>query len=254
MANHMIPVLNSHALDFEQAFDLANPRALINIVPTYFQNAMKSMPAELLEMGIEDLEKMKPIQEVVDKLDMLRTSFWLEYNRSQKTRTPMSMYSVFSGICYPADFKKYYVSNSYKLLYIITPPKDYTMIQHIILQKAMDQELRILRMPTIKPIFNKEGEQVGEEVDSKLLQVQQKIAESMRNRLMGMPVVRSMQINQNFNHNQAADSAGPNLSELTQDDLQKLVDTLKKKHGVLDSSTSEPIDVKALEKASGDKL
>jgi hypothetical protein len=251
----MVPVLNSHALDFDQAFDESSPRALINIVPTFVQNAMRAIPKDLLNMDLDELANVKAVKDRFEKLEMLRTAFWLEYNRAQKSQSMMNMSAVFASICMSGDFRKHYVSNSFCLLYMIVPPKDYTVIQHLVLQRSMEMELKILSMNVMKPVFDKGGVQVGEEIDPRILAVQQKIAESMRNRLMGMPVNRSMQINRNYNTGgEMPNGTGPNLNEMSTDELEGYVEQLKKRHGVDEESSEKQvtIDVKLNREPSDD--
>jgi hypothetical protein len=108
----------------------------------------------------------------------------------------------------------------------MTPPVDYHVMQHNILSMSLAQERKIMELPVMKAVYNKEGDVIGEEIDTKLLQVQQKISENTKNRLMGMPVARSMQLNKNINQN--APSLGVEPSDISPDmdeaELQAFID------------------------------
>jgi len=242
MSQQLVPQQLSHAMDFDQALDTDNPRSLINIVPGNTAKAILAIPGEAYELSVEDLKKRVTKNKQDDEnLELLRTAWWLEYNRAQKTITKFNMGNVYGGICYKANFLREYIGNSFNLLYIMTPPVDYQVQQHRILNLAFAQEIAILKMPHLKPVYNKEGEMIGEEVDSKLLAVQQKISDSMRNRLMGMPVNRTMQVNQNINHNSsdAPSFGGKPMEKMDEAELQAMVDDLKGENGIDNNSKLE---------------
>jgi hypothetical protein len=231
----------AHSFDFDSARDRDNPRALINIVPTVAANALRAIPDELFDLSLPEL-KAKIGED--DIIDMLRTSWWIEYNRAQKTNTMFNLSNVFSGLTWGSKFANKYLGNSYKFLYIITPPVDYNTQQHQILNLALEAEMKVLKLPIMKAVYNKEGAMIGEEVDSKLLAIQQKIAENVKNRIMGMPVNRTMQINQNFNTNTNAPSSPfgegtKPIEHMDETELQEYVDRLKGEKGLKDINVAK---------------
>jgi hypothetical protein len=224
----------SHALDFDQAFNRENPRALINIVPSSVEKCLSAIPRNLFEMDVEALKKQVFKHGKGEQIEMLRTAWWIEYNRAQRTQTKFNLSNVYGGICYGKSFMTDYASNSFSLLYIITPPIDYQVQQHRIMNLSFEQEIRILQMPVMKPVYNRDGDMIGEEVDAKLLSVQQKIADSMRNRVMGMPINRTMQINQNFNGpmQSAPGVSGKPMEQMDEAELREYVAELKGEKGI----------------------
>lgn len=246
--SQMVPQSNlslSAGFDLESALDSDNPRSLLNILPSSVTQYLKAIPSNLTEMSIEELRKAAIGKHgSAEMLDMLRTAWWVEYNRAQRTKTNFKLANVFNGLVGAKGFHNDWISNSFRLLYIITPPVDYQVNQHRILEMAFAQEMKILSMPVMKMKYDKEGNPIGEEIDSKLLSVQQKIGESIRNRVLGMPVQRSMQYNQNHNFNMGAPSGGAtaNISEMSQEELQEYVDRMtRERHG-------EEIDVEPKQK------
>lgn len=230
----------SFALDFEQALNRDNPRALINLVSSRVAEHIAAIPKTLFEMSVEELRAKSTFRKDDENIELLRTAWWLEYNRCQKTQTKFVLANVYGGITHLSHFMKEYVGNSFNLLYIMTPPVDYQVKQHHILNLSFDQEIKILKMPFMKAVYNKDGDMVGEEVDTKLLAVQQKIAESMRNRIMGMPINRTMQVNQNFNGPIPGDggvAAGVKpLEQMDESELHDYISELKGEKGIEGSS------------------
>lgn len=216
------------------------------------RNALCAIPSHLFEMDALELqEKIKRIDgaDGLNNADMMRTSFWLEYNRAQRTQSNLQLNNVFSGVMFAASFNNKYLKNSFRLLYIITPPVDYQVHQHRILTMSFEQEQKILQMNVMKDVYNKDGDVIGEEIDTKLLSVQQKIAENIKNRIMGMPVNRSMQINQNFNSTGASyKSDVPEFNTDTDpDELQSIIDQLSGEKGMSpDNKEANVIDTTGL--------
>lgn len=253
MANSLVPTSLNHSFDFEAAKDESNPRSLVNILPMVASNAVKAIPDELFAMDIDQLKKRAVGQRgKSEEIDLLRTAWWIEYNRAQNTATRFMMCNVYNGITYSAHFKKDFIGNSFRLLYIITPPVDYAVQQQNILNVALAEELRILKLDIEKDVFNKDGDVVGKEVDTKLLAVKQKIADSVKNRVMGMPVNRTMQINQNFNSNGPVNTnrngAAKVFEQMDEAELQAFIDENSEKQKAV--SRSEDRDVIEVSKKS----
>jgi hypothetical protein len=234
MSQSLIPTPMTFALDFEQAMDRENPRSLINIVPTHIEKALSAIPKNFFEMSLEELSEKAAKGVKEETLELLRTSWWIEYNRCQKTQTRFNAANVYGGITLAGDFKSAYVGNSFRLLFMITPPVDYQVHQHRILTLAHQQEIEILKMPHMKAVYSKDGEMIGEEIDTKLLAVKQKIGETMRNRLQGMPINRTMQVNQNFNGpipDGVKGGARP-LEQMDESELRDYISELKGEKGI----------------------
>lgn len=234
----LVPQTLTHEFDYDSARDLSNPRSLVNILPSVAAERVLAIPQSIYESDVNYLKrKFKDDKNI----DLLRIAWWVEYNRCQKTLTAFHLPNVYGGLMGGSLFKREYLNNSFKLFYIMTPPVDYQVQQHHILNIAFEQEMKILSLPALKTVYNKNGDPVGEEVDSKLLAIQQKIADSMRNRVMGMPINRSMQINQNFNNNVPSynsptlgDGGSKALEAMDETELQQYIESIKEEKGLSD--------------------
>ncbi len=229
----LVPQNMAHSLDLGEAFDSSNPRSLVNITSSVFSKKLKAIPSSLTELDLSELKEkclsMKGSKNDENELEMIRTAFWIEYNRAQRTGTNITMSNIFGGLMGQKAFDMRYADNSFRLLYIITPPVDYQVQQHRILDISLEQEKKILSMPIMKKVYNKEGDIIGEEIDTKLLAVQQKISEAIKNRVMGMPVNRTMQVNQNINQNvsQSGPSTGMPSVEMNEDELKDFISRMR---------------------------
>jgi hypothetical protein len=237
MTQSLVPQQLSHDLDFETAKDFSNPRSLINILPSAAANALQAIPKDLFEMSLGEVKKIaqKNLDDCEEfTLDLLKTAFWLEYNRAQRTSTAMRLFNISNGVMSPSRFAKVILNNSFRMLYIMTPPADYMTQQHHILNIAFENERKILSMPFMKAVYGKDGEVLGEEVDTKLIAIQQKISEVMRNRVMGMPVNRTMQVNQNFNSNSSAvpGMGGKAFEQMDESELRHFIEASKSEQGI----------------------
>lgn len=237
MSNPLVPATLSFNFDFDQAYDRENPRALVNIVTKAVAEKMNAIPKQFFEMPIQEVAKKTTIE--IENLDLIRTAWWMEYNRAQKTQTGFNINNVCAGICYKREFMSKYIGNSYNFLYIMTPPVDYQVHQHRIMEVGYKMELDILALPNTKPIFAK-GVQIGEEVDSKLLTVKQRIIDAMRNRVLGMPINRTMQVNQNFNspmpgNNSQFGGLKP-LEQMDEGELREYITEMKGEKGIENSN------------------
>lgn len=201
--------------------DESNATSVINLVPTAMATRLKAIPEYVFDMEMKELEEKANVGQVERKI---RVAFWLEYERAHRNGTPVRMASVYQGTCSMGYFFKNLITNSFKLAYILTPPEDYRVVMEEMLMLAMEEERQILQTPIkqTRTITDKRGEQKTVEViDSSLAMVKHKIRESLQNRLVGMPVHRSMQITENrhISGQQAFEAGGLNFST---DDLSKM--------------------------------
>jgi hypothetical protein len=193
--------------------DESNPTAVINLVPGVMAKGLKAIPEYVFDLSLEDLEAKATPTEALRKI---RIAFWLEYERAHRCGTLVNMTNVYKGICSQSYFFKILITNSFKLAFILTPPQDYRVQMEEMLELAIRAERTVLETPIkqVRIITNKNGEQKSVEVtDSALAMVHHKIRESIQNRLQGMPVHRSMQINENRNFTSNAPTDGGSLAD-----------------------------------------
>lgn len=212
-------------IDLHEIKNRDNPRAIINLVSLNVQKAIEAIPEHVFHLSIKDLEETPIVRKYKKEIDMMRTAFWLEFNRAQKTLSPILVAQIYQGVCGSHFFNKTIVTNSFALAYIMTPPMDYTVQQHRMLQIAQEKEMEILEMDHTMPKYNKDGEQVGEKIDVPLLNLKSKIAEALRNRIMGMPVARTMQINKNINT--TVTEGEPDLESMSLDEIMEYADKMR---------------------------
>jgi hypothetical protein len=170
--------------------DYENPMSVINLVPNDVAKCILAIPDKLLDLEEEELEKLIPEQTAT--VNQLRAMFWTEYDRAQEFRMRMDMSRVYVGSCNRGGFYKI-CHDPEKLAWIVTPPKEYTLIVDELLTIALKQVRSILKLP----LKNELGY-----TDTKLADVQLKAAMMLDMRQKGGYIHRSMQINQNLNTNE----------------------------------------------------
>jgi len=184
-------LLRPKQLTFDRILkDYENPMSVINLVPNDVVKCILAIPEDLLDLDEEDLEKKIPEQ--TSTVNQLRQMFWTEYDRANEFRMRMDMSRVYVGSCSRAGFYKI-CHDPEKLAWIVTPPKEYTLVVDELLTVALKQVRAILKLP----LRNDLGY-----VDTKLADVQLKAAMMLDMRQKGGYIHRSMQINQNLNTNE----------------------------------------------------
>jgi hypothetical protein len=135
--------------------DETNERSLVNITPPSMSTAIKCIPESVWEIAEEDLrEKVERISpKHLKTIDMLRESFWREFDQASRAGRKINATNVYGGICQPAFFVKEIQSNSYKLAYVLTPPPDY----EVKMRSLETLGLRKLEEIITAPVIDKEG-------------------------------------------------------------------------------------------------
>ncbi len=149
-------------------------------LPFPIEEKLKSIPKELLDLPFEEIEKK--CGHNID-LRRMRVSFWIEYDRAYRTQTAFSLANVFKGIMTGQGFQKHIISNTYKIIYLTTPPPSYQVIMEELLHFSLMLDREILALPHI----DDEGK-----VDTKLLTIKHRVAQAVHNRVKGLPVNRSL--------------------------------------------------------------
>jgi hypothetical protein len=215
--------------------DESDARSIVNLVPTSMSTRIKAIPETFFDLGEDELEKLAKITEPERKL---RIAFWLEYERAQRTGTVMAMTNVFKGLMHARAFTNGFITNSYKLAYLVTPLEDYRLALEDSLRLAIHREKEVLKIPVVRKRIttNRHGDVTEVEiVDSNLALVQHKIRESIQNRLQGMPVHRSMQITETRSVNSnssimdggAFDMGAEALGKMSEHELRDLIKKLQ---------------------------
>ncbi|WP_212751094.1 hypothetical protein, partial [Escherichia coli] len=84
-----------------------------------------AIPEEIYDMPFEQIEKK--CNPDID-LRRMRVAFWQEYDRAHRTGTAFALTNVFRGLMTGQGFHKHIINNTYRVLYLTTPPPSYQVI------------------------------------------------------------------------------------------------------------------------------
>lgn len=172
--------------------DFDNPKSLVNLLPSYVSNAVQAIPDEFFLLGEEELTK---VARVTPTDNLLRVSFWEEYRRATRTSTKMVMSNVYGGLCTKRWFDQV-VLNSYKLTFMITPPKEVQVVLENLLLVGLEEMEKILKAPLV----HETGKFAGE-FNGKLAHVKVQVFELLLDRRRGQVATKSEVITKNLNVN-----------------------------------------------------
>jgi hypothetical protein len=172
--------------------DHSNPKALVNLLPSYVAEKVASIPDSFFLLGEEELSK---IAKATPNDNLIRISFWEEYRRATRTGTKMVMSNVYGGICTKRWFDQL-VLNSYKLCFVITPPKEVQVVLESLLLLGLEEMEKILRAPLITEVGDRKGHFNG-----KLAQVKLQVFEILLDRRRGAMTSKSEVITKNLHVN-----------------------------------------------------
>lgn len=191
------------------AYDLSskdrnNPYSLVSKMPSVIAERFLVIPNEILELSDSELKTKAKIDL---ELERLRVSFWTEFDRSDRTETPMNVNNIVSGVCAPTYFTKHILVNSFKLAYICRPPSNIAIAAEELLLFSMEQVREIMALP--------HTDEKGR-VDARLAKVKIDAFREIYNRVKGMVVQRVEQKNLNVNVNQQSVAQPKSVDEINQ--------------------------------------
>lgn len=164
-----------------------NTDSLLNKLPSDVSGRYEAIPEAILALSERELVSMiKP--DVI--LERARVSFWREHERAIARGTKMQMINVYSGICSKSMFQSY-ITNSYKLAYLCTPPMDFD----IAITEALNLGIAQLRDILATPHVDQEGK-----IDHNLLKAKISITKDFTDRTRGLAVQRIEQKSVSFNY------------------------------------------------------
>ena len=140
-------------------FSRKNPRSLSNLVPEAMEKlmrdlwAMEDSPLRFNEREL--LQIMKSMSKHPTYLDKrLKVQFWLEYDRIQGTpglkHPKMEMAYVLGHLIPKETFYQYYITDKWRLSYLIMPPKRYLDMMEETLCLTLERIQQILDKNEIK--------------------------------------------------------------------------------------------------------
>lgn len=166
------------------------------------------------------LEQLKKTVRAGQVLDALRISFWVEYNRAiMNNHDRMIMERVFAGICTDEYFYSTVVKTVQYLAWMLTPPIHYQVMLEQLLQATTSRLHELVNLP----FYDEDKKKVDHKTAALIL----KAHEMVENRLKGMPVARSQNVNVGVNVR--AGSLASGTQQLIETELQQRLKELQKR-------------------------
>ena len=148
-------------------------------------DAIEDIPENYLKMDIDKLREEARIRKTDE---LLRDSFWAEYERACYDKRKMVANKIYSGICGRAQWHNK-LHDVGKMSYILRAPQSYLRsVQTLLRMYAHKTYEEILGTDMEEPVYNKVGELIGHAFSPKIATLKMKVLESLANRVEGMPV------------------------------------------------------------------
>lgn len=172
-----------------EIFDRENPRSLFNILPPRLQEAAIGVPRDKWLRSEAAITKSAS-PDFTDKC--LRINFWQAYTKAQDSGKNINVNHVTSGVTTRNYFYHLIETEQDKLVYILTPPKAYDVMQ----RQILDESLEKLRHVVTSDIYdervvtktNSDGTQEHTKVrtiNTKLVSEIRRITEMLQDRVHG---------------------------------------------------------------------
>jgi len=201
-----------------EMFDAHNPRALINILPTYMKEVVNSLAEarpDLLEMDEWSLKKQANPNPTVNRL---RISFWNEYMKSQDSQGKMHMPHVYAGVCTNEHFVNY-IKDKKALAWILCPPAAYANA----VEEALLTGIGELRDILVLPHKDASGK-----VDAKLIAQKIKIVAMLDMRVKGA-IIQKIETKSVSLHGSVKDARNVSGEPQSLDDVNKRLHELEQR-------------------------
>ena len=192
---------------------------LLELLPTSISSALSVIPEDVVNMSESALLKKIP-SDMMETVEVLRTSFWLEYNRSKVSGHNFNAAAVYASVCSKGFFMKKILTRSYMAALISRPPIGYEIAVQNLLIKSLRKQREILNLSAKDP-------QTGK-INMGILNAQIKIAENTHNRVKGLPVTRTEVATFNLTKNVGG---APSLEKKSIEEMQKRVAELERLEG-----------------------
>lgn len=200
--------------------DKSDPKSMINIAPMCMSRPIETCPDDIFDMSEAELEHQLMRDKYARELSLVRTSFWLEYERATRAGLTMDVSNIVAGICDRRVFIGSIIANSFRVAYILKPHAEYKLQVEEMLQIGLRQMREILLLPNV----DAKGR-----ADAKLASVKQKIFDTVLDRAVGAVPKLVNQRNLNMNVDAAKDAQVievPKLEDLDAE-LMELASQLK---------------------------
>jgi hypothetical protein len=213
---------------------LETPKSLINFLDPRLQEAVLSIPQELVDMNEEELRDWYATQrnyKVSAMMDALRVNFWMEFDRVSASRVEkvMSAPNIYFGVCSEQHFNRVVVT-PWQLAFLIIRPPEYEAVMKGMLTLSTRKIRDILNIPVTK--------ENGELQDPKMLELILKAAAMVDLRARGNYLNRSETKNLTYME-QTTKSTSVNVSYTEVFDKKKFEKTAVEMQADLDDRIKE---------------
>lgn len=177
----------------QKFFEPENPQHFINLIPDYMRVAILNIPESLLVMSEKEIiVQAFPNGEIPQLDQLIRLSFWQEYNECFETQRKMSANKICKGVCPHSTLTRDILSNPKRTAFMITEPSEHKKMQMFGHHLAINEMIKTLTRP--EEVNLKTGC-----VDTKLLQLKFDIYTYLDERLHGSTIQRTEQKTLNVN-------------------------------------------------------
>jgi len=222
-----------------EIFDRDNPRSLFNILPSRVQEAAIAVPRNRW-LRSESAITRSAEPDFTDKC--LRINFWQAYTRAQDTGKNIHVNHIIAGVTTKNYFMHMVETEQNKLVYYLTPPKSYDIMQ----RQILDESLEKLRVVVTSDIYdekvitkvNSDGTQdrtVVKTINTKLVSEIRRITEMLQDRVHGT-LVQKLAIKGQVEHSPVAKTVPGELAP--EQGLDALLQNINAKLAELPESTS----------------
>lgn len=167
--------------------DPKDPRSLHSMLPEQFVNKAFTITDE--HQAMTDFQILKPLKKETQVLvSRLREALWLQIYAHSNHGGQITMRSVYHGVCTHRSIE-HHLNDPTKIAYILRPPADYQLCLQEMLTFSTEQIRDIMSQSHIDP-------ETGA-LDPKIADVKRRIFENIADRVKGMPIQRTENLNVN---------------------------------------------------------
>lgn len=164
------------------AKDRTNHRSIINLIKnTAFEQAIMAVPDELF---LEDVDLLARQAKVNVTDEYIKTSFWNEYDLAQAKAKNIVVENIYVRCCSKDYFFKQFLTNSRKVVWLLTPPPSYQVMIEALLSKGLGRLHEILSLPLESTVVDKHGNP-HQVIDAKMAHVIYQITKDIDIRVKG---------------------------------------------------------------------
>jgi len=167
--------------------EVDDPRSFRNLLPEKIVSAALEVPGDVLELTDFRLKEEIGKDNAVT-VGRLRESLWFALLSAQRRGQKVNQREIYWGITSASAFS-WHLKYPYRVALMLRPPISYDVALKEALNESVEQIRDILVQPHIDP---KTGG-----VDSKLADIKRRLFENLSDRVKGMPIQRTENLNVN---------------------------------------------------------